>query len=106
MTQESEAPLSRILEVLDPVLTPLGFAPWPDRWILEHRQVIFSQPQPDHDGRCVDIVLDVRKSGGADVRTQPETVGSSQPRRTECAPRPSIRSSCRIARGVGRLSTT
>jgi hypothetical protein len=62
MTQDPKAPMSRIVEALDPVLTPLGFAAGQVGGSSNTGQVIYCRAHSAGDGRCVDVVLDVRRS--------------------------------------------
>ena len=64
MTHDSAAPLGRIVEALDPVLSPLGFAAGQAGGSSTTGQVIFCRAHPADDGRCVDVVIDIEKSDG------------------------------------------
>lgn len=64
MTQDSAAATSQLVEVLDPLLTPLGFTAGQAGGSSNTGQVIYCRPHLADDGRCVDVVLDVRKSDG------------------------------------------
>ncbi len=54
--------MSLIVDALDPVLTPLGFAAGQVGGSSNTGQVIYCRPHSADDGRCVDVVLDVRRS--------------------------------------------
>ena len=62
-TAERDLPPTLIADVLDPVLTPLGFAPARTVGGDDSGQVIFSRGRPDEpidgDNGCIDLVLDL-----------------------------------------------
>lgn len=64
MTHDSAAPLGRIVEALDPLLTPRGFAAGQAGGSSNTGQVIYCCAHPADDGRCVDVVVDIRRSDG------------------------------------------
>jgi hypothetical protein len=50
-----------VARVLDPILTPIGFAPGQAGASDSHGQVIFCRGELDGtDGACVDLVIDLR----------------------------------------------
>ena len=59
-SSDSDHGLDQVAEVLDPVLTPLGFAPGQAGASKGRGQVIFCRGEVDStDGGCVDLVVDV-----------------------------------------------
>jgi len=57
------AAIDQVIEILDPVLTPLGFAPGQGGNSLDHGQVIFCRGDAHStDGGCVDLVVDLEPS--------------------------------------------
>lgn len=55
-----DAVLGEVAAVLDPVLSPLGFAPGQASAADEHGQVIFCRGLTDStDGGCIDLVFDL-----------------------------------------------
>ena len=61
--------IDQVAEILDPVLTPLGFAPGQAGASLERGQVIFCRGEVDStDGGCVDLVVDLEATPAWRIR--------------------------------------
>lgn len=63
MSDETSGPFTRVTEVLDPILTPLGFAPGQRSDSEKATQVIYCRAHSVGDRRSVDVVIDVCDSG-------------------------------------------
>ena len=58
--QPNPSAIDQVAEILDPVLTPLGFAPGQGGASKRRGQVIFCRGEVDStDGGCVDLVVDL-----------------------------------------------
>jgi hypothetical protein len=55
--------IDQVIKILDPVLTPLGFAPGQGGASTDHGQVIYCRGDVGStDGGCVDLVVDLEPS--------------------------------------------
>lgn len=62
--QPSDVTFRQVVASLDPVLVPLGFASGQSGVSGDTGQVIYCSVHPSSDGRCADVVLDLRRTEG------------------------------------------
>lgn len=62
--QPSDVMFRQVVTALDPVLVPIGFASGQGGDSGDKGQVIFCSVHPSGDGRCADVVLDLRRTEG------------------------------------------
>jgi hypothetical protein len=62
--QPSAVIFGRVVAGLDPVMLPLGFASGQGGISGDTGQVIYCSVHPSGDGRCADVVLDLRRTDG------------------------------------------
>jgi hypothetical protein len=60
----SDVTFRQVVADLDPVLVPLGFASGYGGTSGNTGQVIYCSAHPSGDGRCADVVLDLRRTDG------------------------------------------
>jgi hypothetical protein len=62
--QASDMTFRQVVAGLDPVMLPLGFASGQGGVYEDTGQVIYCSVHPSGDGRCADVVLDLRRADG------------------------------------------
>jgi hypothetical protein len=62
--QMSDVTFSQVVAGLDPVMVPLGFAGGQCGVSADGGQVIYCSTHPSGDGRCADVMLDLRRIDG------------------------------------------
>jgi hypothetical protein len=62
--QTSDLTFTQVVAALDPVMVPLGFARGQGGVLGDTGQVIYCSIHPSGDGRCADVVLDLRQANG------------------------------------------
>ncbi len=62
--QPDDVVLRQVVAALDPALVPLEFANGQGGGSGNDGQVIYCSVHPSGDGRCADVVLDLRRAGG------------------------------------------
>ncbi len=62
--QPSDVTFGQVVAGLDPVMVPLGFASGQGGVSGDTGQVIYCSTHPSGDGRCADVVLDLRRTDG------------------------------------------